>query len=173
MTLTLLPLLTTSLHVTSWSSRGKNSLALPLIPVVHTDTTNTRDRGWLPTRASCTGRRWVKRIQSEGNRLMFVPCIIRRSRNNQQYALICIAPLFRRNHDNPAHRSRNHTLYIWYTTYSICISSNSDGSRSSLMMADYCRNMYEAVCRIKEWYKPVHIVGYFYYEGNRIVIKAT
>jgi hypothetical protein len=25
---------------------------------------------------------------------MFVPCIIRRSRNNQQYALICITPLF-------------------------------------------------------------------------------
>jgi hypothetical protein len=25
---------------------------------------------------------------------MFVPCIIRRVRNNQQYALICITPLF-------------------------------------------------------------------------------
>jgi hypothetical protein len=26
--------------------------------------------------------------------LMFVPCTIRRSRNNQQYALICTTPLF-------------------------------------------------------------------------------
>jgi hypothetical protein len=26
--------------------------------------------------------------------LMFVPCIIRRSRNNQQYALSCTTPLF-------------------------------------------------------------------------------
>jgi hypothetical protein len=26
--------------------------------------------------------------------LMFVPCIIRRSRNNQHYALICTTPLF-------------------------------------------------------------------------------
>jgi hypothetical protein len=25
---------------------------------------------------------------------MFVPCIIRRSRNNQQYAMICTIPLF-------------------------------------------------------------------------------
>jgi hypothetical protein len=26
--------------------------------------------------------------------LMFIPCIIRRSRNNQHYALICTTPLF-------------------------------------------------------------------------------
>jgi uncharacterized membrane protein YbjE (DUF340 family) len=26
--------------------------------------------------------------------LMFIPCIIRRSRNNQQYALICTTALF-------------------------------------------------------------------------------
>jgi hypothetical protein len=38
--------------------------------------------------------------------------------------------------------------------------------RSSLMMADYCRNMWEPVYRIKEWYKSVHSVGYFYYNLN-------
>jgi hypothetical protein len=53
--------------------------------------------------------------------LMFVPYIIS-SRNDQHYALICTTTLFcilaptagkhnRRNHDNPAHRPRNHTLY--------------------------------------------------------------
>jgi hypothetical protein len=36
--------------------------------------------------------------------------------------------------------------------------------RSSLMMADYCQNTYKPVYRIKEWYKPVHSVGYFYYD---------
>jgi hypothetical protein len=35
-------------------------------------------------------------------------------------------------------------------------------TRSSLMMADYCRNM-EPVYRIKEWYISLHSVGYFYY----------
>jgi hypothetical protein len=109
---------------------------------------------------------------------MFVPCIIRRSTNNQHYALICTTSLFyilaptcfgsslpsserfldpselpeiqiecvvyrvmfgyvpsvvipscagkhnRRNHDTPAHRPRNHTLYI--TINSICISGNSE-----------------------------------------------
>jgi hypothetical protein len=58
--------------------------------------------------------------------LMFVPCIIRRSGNDQQHALICTTPLFYilsltyfgsslpssgTNHDTPTHRPRNHTLY--------------------------------------------------------------
>jgi hypothetical protein len=39
-------------------------------------------------------------------------------------------------------------------------SCNSDGFSSSLMMADYCRNMEEPVYRKKQWYKSVHI-GHF------------
>jgi hypothetical protein len=41
--------------------------------------------------------------------------------------------------------------------------------RRSLMMASYCRNMWEPVYRIKEWYKSVHSVGYFYYVTVNIV----
>jgi hypothetical protein len=31
------------------------------------------------------------------------------------------------------------------------------------MMAGYYRNVQKPVYRIKEWYKSVHIVGFFYY----------
>jgi hypothetical protein len=44
----------------------------------------------------------------------------------------------------------------------VVVSRNSDGSRSSLKMADCCRNMQEPTYRIKQWYKSVHCVGYFY-----------
>jgi hypothetical protein len=67
----------------------------------------------------------------------------------------------RRNHDNPAHRPRNHTLYDIPPILFVFQVTQKD-LRSSLMMAGYCRNMYESVYRIKEWYKSVHI-GYFYY----------
>jgi hypothetical protein len=30
-------------------------------------------------------------------------------------------------------------------------------------MAGYCRNMQKPVYRIREWYKSMHSVGYFYY----------
>jgi hypothetical protein len=136
--------------------------------------------------------------------LMFIPCIIRCSRNNQHYALICTTPLFyilaptffssslpssgsfldpselleiqiewvvyhitcgymacvpecrgavccasqlssagkhnRRNHDTSAHRPSDHTLYdkspIWFV-----FQVTQKDLRSSLIMADYCRNM--------------------------------
>jgi hypothetical protein len=47
--------------------------------------------------------------------------------------------------------------------YRSVFSHNSNGSRSSLKMADYCRNMSDPEYRIKQWYKFVHCVGYFYY----------
>jgi hypothetical protein len=37
--------------------------------------------------------------------------------------------------------------------YRSVFSCNSDGSRSSLKMADYCQNMKEPACRIKQWCK--------------------
>jgi hypothetical protein len=39
-------------------------------------------------------------------------------------------------------------------------------------MAGYCRNMYESVYVIKEWYKSVHRVGYFYYVNQHTTIVA-
>jgi hypothetical protein len=58
---------------------------------------------------------------------------------------------FRQNHDNPAHRPHNSTLYdippIWFV-----LQVTQKDRRSSLMMAGYCRNMLEQVYRIKEWY---------------------
>jgi hypothetical protein len=128
---------------------------------------------------------------------MFVPCIIRRSRNNQHYALICTSPLFyilaptcfdsslpssgsvldpsvlleiqtewvvyhimcgyeacvpecrgpvccasqlSGNHDTPAHRPRNHTLYDMPPIRFVFPVTQKD-LRRSLMMAGYCRNM--------------------------------
>jgi hypothetical protein len=35
----------------------------------------------------------IKKLHTPPNILMFVPCMIRRSRNNQNYALICTTPL--------------------------------------------------------------------------------
>jgi hypothetical protein len=63
---------------------------------------------------------------------------------------------------NPTHRPRNHTLYdIPHIRFVFQVTQTD--LRSSQLMADYCRNMYEPVYRIKEWYKAVHNVGYFYY----------
>jgi hypothetical protein len=64
--------------------------------------------------------------------------------------------------DNPAHRSRNHTLYDIPPIRFVFQVTKKD-LRSSLMMAGYCRNMWEPVYRVKEWYKSVHIVGHFYH----------
>jgi hypothetical protein len=114
---------------------------------------------------------------------MFVPCIIRRSRNNQ-YTPICTIPLFDiltptcfgsnlpssgifldpsvvvpRNHGNPAHRSRNHTYDIPPIRFVFQVTQKDQ--RSSLMIAGYCRNMQEPVYRVKEWYNSVHICWSF------------
>jgi hypothetical protein len=76
-----------------------------------------------------------------------------------------------RNHDNPAHRSRNPTLYKYDIPpiRSVFHVTQTD-SRNSLMMADYCRNMSEQVYRIKMWYKAVHSVGLFIL---RLVMHGT
>jgi hypothetical protein len=50
---------------------------------------------------------------------MFVPCIIRCSRNNQHNVQICTTALFIFNHDIQTHRPLNHI--IWKTTLSVCI----------------------------------------------------
>jgi hypothetical protein len=86
------------------------------------------------------------------------------SRNNQHYELIVTTPLFyilantcfgsslpssgsfldpsefRRNHDTPAHRPHNHTLYDIPPIRFIFQVTQKD-LRSSLMMAGYCRSM--------------------------------
>jgi hypothetical protein len=46
----------------------------------------------------------------------------------------------RLNHDNPAHRPRNHTLYD-IPPIPFVIQVTQKDLRSSLKMADYCRNM--------------------------------
>jgi hypothetical protein len=90
---------------------------------------------------------------------MFVPCIIRCSRNNQHYALICTTPLF----------------YILAPT---CFGSSLPLSGSFLdpselpeiqiewivyhIMCGYVTCVH-TVYRIKEWYKSMPIVGHFYY----------
>jgi hypothetical protein len=152
---------------------------------------------------------------------MFVPCIIRRSRNNQHYALNCVTPLFntldptyfgtslpssgslldpselleiqieyvvyhimyvyvacvlpswvlmhsagkhnKQNHNTPAHRPHEHTLYDTPPIRSAFQATQTD-ARSSLMMADYCRNMYKPVYWIKEWYNSMHSIGCSYYK---------
>jgi hypothetical protein len=128
----------------------------------------------------------ILKFSVSNNSLVYVPCIIRNSRNNQRYALICTTPLFyvlapicysSSLTSSGSFLDPSELLEIqieWvvyrimccYTTYSICISSNSEGShrsrnhtlcdippiqfvfqvtqkdlRSSLMMAGYCRNM--------------------------------
>jgi hypothetical protein len=82
---------------------------------------------------------------------MFIPCIIRRIRNDQQHALICNTlysmhayalswEAQRTTPQNPAHRPRNHTLYD-IPPIRIVFHVTQKGLRSSLMMAGYCRNM--------------------------------
>jgi hypothetical protein len=66
----------------------------------------------------------------------------------------------RRNHETPAHRSRNHILYDIPSIRCVFQVTQKD-LRSSLMMTGYCRNMLESVYRIKEWYKLVHSVCRF------------
>jgi hypothetical protein len=107
--------------------------------------------------------------------LMFVPCIIRHSRNNQHYALNCITPIFNIQAATyfgsglpscglcactPAHRPHKHALYDTPPIRSAFQVSQMN-PRSSLMMADYCWNMQEPVYWIKEWYNSVHSVGCF------------
>jgi hypothetical protein len=100
--------------------------------------------------------------------LMFVPCSIRHSRNN--HTMHWIVPLFysiywllhvsavvchhqgvcgsiccafqhnRQNHNTPAHRPHNHTLYDIPPIRSVFQVTQTD-PRSSLMMAGYCQNM--------------------------------
>jgi hypothetical protein len=60
--------------------------------------------------------------------LMFVPCIVRRGRINQQYAVLCTTYLFYIYNIIYIFIYLFY-IYILYTTYSICISSNSDGSK--------------------------------------------
>jgi hypothetical protein len=67
----------------------------------------------------------------------------------------------RLNHDTPAHRPPNYTLYDMPPIRFVFQATQKD-LRSNLMAGD-CRNIYEPVYRIKEWYKSVHSVGYFYY----------
>jgi hypothetical protein len=99
--------------------------------------------------------------------LMFVPCIIGRSRNNQHYALICTTPLF-------------------YIPVPTCFGSSLPSSRSFLDLYELLEIQIEyhilcgyvacvpdcrgSVCCasqlsayvVNEWYKSVHSVGYFY-----------
>jgi hypothetical protein len=92
---------------------------------------------------------------SHRSKLIFVPCIIRRSRKNQQYALICTTPLFYilaptcYGSSLPSSGSLlDHSelleiqihkmlytpvllsvIYFRYSTNSICISRKSEGSK--------------------------------------------
>src|SRR5215510_151907 len=75
------------------------------------------------------------------------------------------------NHHNPSHRPHNHTLYDIPRIRFVSQVTQTD-PRSSLMMADYCRNMLEPVYRIKEWYKSLHSAGYFY-SDTTILITIT
>jgi hypothetical protein len=62
-----------------------------------------------------------------------------------------------------------HTLipicYIYPINHHIDLyfSRNSDESRSSLKMADCCRNMQEPAYEIRQWCISVHCVGFSYY----------
>jgi hypothetical protein len=123
---------------------------------------------------------------------MFVLCIIRRIRNIQHHALICTIPLFYMlvptcfgsslpssgSFLDPSELPEIQIEWVVYHKicgYVVCVQE-CRGSvpirfvfqvpqkdlRSSLIMAGYCRNVQEPVHIIKEWYKSVHIVGYFY-----------
>jgi hypothetical protein len=70
------------------------------------------------------------------NILKFVPCIIRRSRNNHS-----TGKCNRWNHDTTrAHRPRNYTLHDIPPIRSV-FQEIQTNPRTYLMMADYCRNM--------------------------------
>jgi hypothetical protein len=77
--------------------------------------------------------------------LMFVPYIARRSINNQHYALNYITSLFNvkaptYSGSTPTHRPQKLTLYDIPPICSVFQVTHTD-LRSSLMMADCCRNM--------------------------------
>jgi hypothetical protein len=70
--------------------------------------------------------------------------------NTRHYALNCTTRMHsagkhnKRNHYTPAHRARKHTLYDIPPIRSVFQVTQTD-PRSSLMMADHCRNMKESV----------------------------
>jgi hypothetical protein len=66
------------------------------------------------------------------------------------------------NHNNPAHRPRNHTLYD-IPTHSICISSNSEGSKKLPGDGRLLPKEVGASIWNKEVIQSVHIVGHYYY----------
>jgi hypothetical protein len=80
---------------------------------------------------------------------MFIPGVVRRTRrtNNMHW----LRRSNTRNHDNQAHRSRNHTLCDIPPIKSVFQVTQED-LISSLIMAGYCRNMEEPVRRMKDWY---------------------
>jgi hypothetical protein len=51
--------------------------------------------------------------------------------------------------------------YIWYTTYSICISSNSDESKKLPDDGRPLPKRVGACISIKEWYNSVHVLVVF------------
>jgi hypothetical protein len=65
-----------------------------------------------------------------------------------------------RNTDNPAHKPRNHTLYK-YTTNSICISSNSEGSNKLPDDGKLLPKHVAASIQNKGVVQSVHIFGHF------------
>jgi hypothetical protein len=76
---------------------------------------------------------------------------LKKCQSQYQHAPQMYIPTFQRNNDHLTHRSRNHTLYD-IPPFGFVFQVTKKDLRSSLMMAGYCRNMYEAVYRIKEWY---------------------
>jgi hypothetical protein len=60
----------------------------------------------------------------------------------------------------PVHRPRNYTL--WYTTHSICISSNSDGSKKLPDDGGLQPKHVGDSIQNKGVEQSVHIIGHFY-----------
>jgi hypothetical protein len=122
-------------------------------------------------------KQFIGIINYDSSGLMFIPCIIRHSRNNQHYELIFTTPLFYilaptcfesslppsgsfldpselleiqiewvHMHSTEKHNRQNHNTDHVTTHYDIppiqfVFQVTWKDLRSSLMMADYCRNM--------------------------------
>jgi hypothetical protein len=122
--------------------------------------------------------------------LMFVPCIIARSRNNRPYALIYTTPLFyilaptcfgsslpsSKNFLDPSELLEKQIEWVVYHImcgYVACVPD----CRGSVCCASHL-----SAYVVNEWCKSVHSVGYFYYgsclfrcwlHSHRPVAKST
>jgi hypothetical protein len=112
---------------------------------------------------------WLQNTISSFN-LMFIPCTIRCSRNNQQYALICTTPLF--SMLAPTCFSSSLPSLRSFLDYSELLEIHIEWVVYLKCITDKRISMYNVLCRIKqiEWHNNNRIYNELKY-GKNVLYK--